>query len=52
MDFGDAYVIASRVGAAVIVARKNHASFADLKQVSERLRADQCTIVGTIANAF
>jgi protein-tyrosine kinase len=52
MDFGDAYVIASRVGAAVIVARKNHASFADLKQVSDRLRADQCTIVGTIANEF
>jgi protein-tyrosine kinase len=52
MDFGDAYVIASRVGAAVIVARQNDASFEDLKHVSNKLRANQCTIVGTIANAF
>jgi Mrp family chromosome partitioning ATPase len=52
MDFGDAYIIASRVGAAVIVGRQNHAVFDDLKQVAEKLRANQCTIVGAIDNVF
>jgi capsular exopolysaccharide synthesis family protein len=52
MDFGDAYVVASRVGSAVIVGRQNHASFEDLKQVCDKLRANQCAIVGTIANAY
>jgi capsular exopolysaccharide synthesis family protein len=52
IDFGDAYVIASRVGAAIIVARQNDAKFEDLKQVSEKLRANQCAIVGSIANCF
>jgi capsular exopolysaccharide synthesis family protein len=52
MDFGDAYVLASRVGSAIIVGRQNKASFDDLKQVSDKLRANQCAIIGTIANAF
>jgi chain length determinant protein tyrosine kinase EpsG len=52
MDYSDAYVIASRVGAAIIVGRQNHASFKDLKVVSEKLRDHQCTIVGVIANDF
>jgi capsular exopolysaccharide synthesis family protein len=52
MDFGDAYVIASRVGAAIIVARQNNAKFEDLAYVTEKLRANQCSIVGSIANCF
>jgi protein-tyrosine kinase len=52
MDFGDAYVIASRVGAAVLVARTNDARFEDLKHVSDKLRANQCNVVGSIANDF
>lgn len=52
MDFGDVYVIASRIGAAVIVARSNDARFDDLRHVSEKLRANQCNVVGSIANNF
>ncbi|WP_294540667.1 hypothetical protein [uncultured Rhodoblastus sp.] len=52
MDYSDAYVIASRVGAAIVVGRQNHASFKDLKLVSEKLREHQCTIVGAIVNDF
>jgi chain length determinant protein tyrosine kinase EpsG len=52
MDYSDAFVIASRVGAAIIVGRQNHASFKDLKLVSEKLRDHQCAIVGTIVNNF
>jgi protein-tyrosine kinase len=52
MEYGDAYIIAARVGAAIIAARQDHASFADLKQVSDKLRAHHCLIVGSIANCF
>ncbi len=52
MDYSDAYVIASRVGSAIVVGRQNHARFDDLKSVAEKLRGHQCTIVGTIANDF
>lgn len=52
MDYGDAYVISSRVGAAIIAGRQHHASFADVKTVSDKLRAHQCSIVGSIVNCF
>ncbi|MGO8738693.1 cellulose synthase operon protein YhjQ/BcsQ [Rhodoblastus sp.] len=52
MDYSDAYMLAARVGAAIIAARMHHASFDDLKAVSDKLRANQCEIVGTIANSF
>ena len=52
MEYSDAYVIASRVGAAILVGRQNNARFDDLKTVAEKLREHQCNIVGTIANAF
>ena len=52
MDYGDAFVIASRIGAAIIAARQNHASFADLKIVADKLRSHQCTIVGSVCNKF
>ncbi len=52
MDYSDAYVIASRVGSAIIVGRQNDARFDDLKCVSEKLREHQCTIIGSIANDF
>lgn len=52
IDYSDAYVIASRVGSAIIVGRRNRANFNDLKQVSDKLRTHQCTIVGTVSNDF
>lgn len=52
MDYSDAYMLAARIGAAVLAARLHHASFEDLKAVSAKLRANQCEIIGTIANSF
>jgi capsular exopolysaccharide synthesis family protein len=52
MDYSDAYVIASRVGSAIIVGRQNHARFDDLKKVAGKLREHQCNIVGSISNDF
>ncbi len=52
MDYSDAYVIAASVGSAIVVGRQNHASFDELKQISDKLRARQCTIVGVISNDF
>ena len=50
MDFADAYVVASRVGAAVIVARKNRAKFNDVSTIAEKLRSVQCDVVGSVLN--
>jgi capsular exopolysaccharide synthesis family protein len=52
MDYSDAYVIASRVGSAIIVGRTNSARFDDLKKVSDKLREHQCTILGAIVNDY
>jgi len=52
MDYSDAYMLAARIGAAVIAARLHHASFEDLRAVTAKLRANQCEIIGTIANSF
>lgn len=52
MDFADAYVVAARVGAAVLVARKNRATYKDVSAITERLRSMQCNIVGSILNQF
>ena len=50
MDFADAYVVASRVGAAVVVARKNKAKFNDISTIADKLRSIQCDIVGSVLN--
>jgi capsular exopolysaccharide synthesis family protein len=52
MEYSDAYVIGSRVGAGILVGRQNNARFDDLKTVSQKLREYHCTIIGTIANDF
>jgi protein-tyrosine kinase len=49
-DYADAYVVASRIGAAVIVARKNQATFNDVAAMTNKLRAMQCNIVGSVFN--
>jgi Mrp family chromosome partitioning ATPase len=50
LDFADAYVVASRVGAALIVARKNEATFDDVSKMTARLRGMDCNIIGSVFN--
>src|SRR5271169_606672 len=46
-EYADAYVVASRIGAAVIVARKNQARFKDVAAMTHKLRAMECNIIGS-----
>ena len=50
LEYADAYVVASRIGAAVIVARKNKATFKDVATMTHKLRAMECNIIGTVLN--
>ena len=50
LDYADAYVVASRVGAALIVARKNEATFDDVSKMTTRLRGMDCNIIGSVFN--
>ena len=52
LDYADAYVVASRVDAVVIVARKNRTKFDDVAAVTNKLRSIQCNIVGSVLNSF
>lgn len=52
MEYADAFVIASRVGGAIIVARQHKTTFADISDVSAKLRSLQCKFVGTVLNTF
>jgi protein-tyrosine kinase len=50
LEYADAYVVASRIGAAVIVARKNKATFKDVTTMTTKLRAMECNIIGSVLN--
>jgi protein-tyrosine kinase len=50
LEYADAYVVASRIGAAVIVARKNSAKFKDVAAMTHKLRGMDCNIVGSVFN--
>ena len=50
IEYADAYVVGSRVGAAIIVARRNRTTFSDITTVMQKLRAMECNIVGTVFN--
>lgn len=50
MESFDAFVLASRCNAAVIVARKNETKFEELAVIKEKLRMTACKIVGSILN--
>jgi protein-tyrosine kinase len=51
MDYADAHVVAARVGAAVIVARRHKTRFNDVAIVSQKLRAIQCKVIGSVFNS-
>jgi protein-tyrosine kinase len=50
LDYADAYVVASRIGAAVIVARKNRATFKDVAIMTKKLQDIDCNIIGSVLN--
>jgi Mrp family chromosome partitioning ATPase len=52
LDSADAYVVASRVGAAIIVARRHRSRVRDIQTISHALEGFQCEIAGTVMGRF
>jgi protein-tyrosine kinase len=52
LESADAYVVASRVGAAILVARRHRAKVTDIQTVSRSLESFQCEIAGTVLSRF
>ncbi len=52
LENADAYVVASRVGSAILLARRNRTKVADIKAVSQALEGFQCEIAGTVFARF
>lgn len=52
LDSADAYVVASRVGSAILLGRRNRTKVADVKTVSQALESFQCEIAGTVFARF
>jgi len=48
LDSADAYVVASRVGSAIVVARRHRTKVKDIKTVAHALEGFQCEIAGTV----
>ena len=52
LESADAYVVASRVGAAIIVARRHRSKVKDISKISKALEGFQCDIAGTVLARF
>jgi chain length determinant protein tyrosine kinase EpsG len=52
MDFADAHVVASRVGAALVVGRRHKTAFNDVSTLVQRLRGINCKVLGSVLNKF
>ena len=52
LESADAYVVASRVGAAIIIARRHRTRVNDIKIISHALDGFQCEIAGTVLCRF
>ncbi len=48
LESADAYVVASRVGAAILLARRHRTRVKDIAQISHALEGFQCEIAGTV----
>jgi Mrp family chromosome partitioning ATPase len=48
LESADAYVVASRVGSAVLVARRQRTKVIDVEKVAQALAGHQCEIAGTV----
>jgi protein-tyrosine kinase len=52
LENADAYVVASRVGAAILVARRHRSKVKDMKTVSQALEGFQCEIAGAVLEYY
>jgi len=52
LNNADAYVVASRVGSAILLGRRNRTKVADIKAVAQALESFQCEIAGTVLGRF
>jgi protein-tyrosine kinase len=52
MDYADAHVVASRVGAAVVVARRHKTAFNDISMLAQKFRGINCKVLGSVLNKF
>jgi capsular exopolysaccharide synthesis family protein len=52
MDYADAHVVASRVGAAVVVARQHKTAFNDISMLTQKFRGINCKVLGSVLNKF
>jgi protein-tyrosine kinase len=52
LENADAYVVASRVGAAILVARRHRSKVKDIKTVSQALEGFQCEIAGAVLEYY
>ncbi len=48
----DAYVVASRVGSAILLGRRNRTTVADIKTIAQTLESFHCEIAGTVFGQF
>ena len=52
LESSDAYVVASRVGAAIVAARGHQTKVRDVNKISKALEGFQCDIVGTVLTRY
>jgi hypothetical protein len=52
LESADAYVVASRVGAAILAARRHRTKAKDISKISRALEGFQCDIAGSILSRF
>jgi len=52
LESADAYVVASRVGAAIVAARRHRTKVKDIAKISKALEGFQCDIAGTVLARF
>jgi capsular exopolysaccharide synthesis family protein len=48
LESADAYVVASRVGSAILVARRHRTTVKDIENIAHTLTGNQCEIAGTV----
>jgi capsular exopolysaccharide synthesis family protein len=52
LESSDAYVVASRVGSAILTARRHRTKVSDISKISRALEGFQCEIAGTVLGRF
>jgi protein-tyrosine kinase len=52
LESSDAFVVASRVGAAIVAARRHRTKTKDIGKISKALEGFQCDIAGTVLARF